>query len=67
VPEGRIVTDMLDTLERDMFAAIKRMPDNWDEAELGWYLVRRAEMSPIPHADRLRRRSHENALRTWRL
>jgi hypothetical protein len=25
-----------------MLAAVEQMPDDWDETELGWYLVRRA-------------------------
>jgi hypothetical protein len=40
------------------------MPDDWDETELGWY--HRAEMLHRT-ADRLRRKAHENALRTRRL
>jgi hypothetical protein len=25
-------------------AVVEQMPDDWDETELGWYLVRRAAM-----------------------
>jgi hypothetical protein len=42
------------------------MPDDWDETELGWYLVHRAEMFFTPKSDRLRRKAYENALRTRR-
>ena len=42
------------------------MPDDWDETELGWYLVYPAEMFRRS-ADRLRRKAYENALRTRRL
>ena len=41
----RIVREMLDKLERDIFLAVEKMPEDWDETELAWYLVRRAEMS----------------------
>jgi hypothetical protein len=62
----RIVREMLDKLKRDMFLAIDRMLDDWDE--VGWYLVRRAELFCIHRAsDRLRRKAYENALRTRRL
>jgi hypothetical protein len=57
---------MLGRLQRDMDMAVKQMPDNWDETELGWYLVHRAEMFHRT-ADRLRRKAYENALRTHRL
>ena len=57
---------MLAKLQADMMAAVEQMPDDWDETELGWYLVHRAEMFHRT-ADRLRRKAYENALRTRRL
>ena len=36
---------MLAKLQRDMDMAVEQMPKDWDETELAWYLVRRAEMS----------------------
>jgi hypothetical protein len=56
---------MLAKLQQDMLAAIEKMPAEWDETELGWYLVR-AELF-IRTADRLRRKVYESALRTRRL
>jgi hypothetical protein len=46
--------------------AVEQMPDDWDETELGWYLIRRAELFHRT-ADRQRRKAYENALRTRRL
>jgi hypothetical protein len=47
---------MLAELQSDMMAAVEQMPDDWDETELGWYLVHRAEMFNTHRAgDRLRR------------
>jgi hypothetical protein len=43
--------------------AVEQMPDDWDETELGWDLVHRAEMFHRT-ADRLRRIAYNNALRT---
>ena len=43
------------------------LPDDWDETDLGWYLVRRAELFSIPKSDRLRRKAYENVLRTRQL
>ena len=57
---------MLAKLKADMMTAVEQMPDDWDETELGWYLVHRAEMFHRA-ADRLRRKAYENALRTRRL
>jgi hypothetical protein len=34
----------------------ERMPDDWDETELGWYLVRRVELFSTPKSGRLRRK-----------
>jgi hypothetical protein len=62
----RVITDMLDKLKADMLAAVEQMPEEWDETELAWYLVHRAEMFHRT-ADRLRRKAYENALRTRRL
>jgi hypothetical protein len=39
----RVITDMLDKLKADMLAAVEKMPEDWDETELAWYLVHRAE------------------------
>jgi hypothetical protein len=38
----RIITEMLDKLKADMLAAVEKMPEDWNETELGWYLVRAA-------------------------
>jgi hypothetical protein len=62
----RIITNMLAKLQADMLAAIEKMPKDWDETELGWYLVYRAEQFHRT-ADRLRRKVFESALRTRRL
>jgi hypothetical protein len=62
----KVIADMLAELQRDTMAAVEQMPDDWDETELGWYLVHRAEMFHRT-ADRLRRKAYENALRTRRL
>jgi hypothetical protein len=59
--QHRIVVRMLDRLQRDMLTAVERLPAEWNEIELGWYLVR-AEMFHRT-ADRLRRKAFENALR----
>jgi hypothetical protein len=51
-----------------MLAAIEKTPDDWDETELGWCLVRRAELFYIRRpSDRLRRIAYNNALRMQRL
>jgi hypothetical protein len=61
----RVITDMLDKLKADMLAAIEQMPDDLDETELQWYLVRRSELFYIHRpSDRLRRIAYNNALRT---
>jgi hypothetical protein len=57
----RAATALLDKLRSDVLAAIARMPDDWDEVELSWYLAHRAES---PSLDRLRRRSYEHAIRS---
>jgi hypothetical protein len=41
----KVIADMLARLPRDMDIAVEQMPEDWDETELGWYLVHRAEMS----------------------
>jgi hypothetical protein len=47
----RVITDML--------------PAEWDEVELGWYLMHRAEMFSGHHfVHRIRRKALENAVRT---
>jgi hypothetical protein len=58
---------MLAKLQQDMLAAIEKTPDDWDETELGWYLIRRAELFFSPKSDCLRRKAYENELRTRRL
>jgi hypothetical protein len=47
-------------------AAVEQIPDDWDETELGWYLVHRAELFTRT-TDRLRRKAYEHALRSRRL
>ena len=47
-----------------MLAAVEKMPEDWDETELAWFLVRRAELFYIHRpSDRLRRIAYNNALR----
>jgi hypothetical protein len=59
---------MLAELQRDMMAAVEQMPDDWDETELGWYLVYRAEMFSTHHfAKRIRRKAFDHAVRNRRL
>jgi hypothetical protein len=61
----RVIADMLDKLKADMLAAVEKMPEDWDETELQWYLVRRAEAFYVHRAsDHLRRIAYNNALRT---
>jgi hypothetical protein len=56
---------MLDNLQRDMVAAIEQMPPEWDEVELGWYLVHCAEMFSEHHfVHRIRRKAFENGAGT---
>jgi hypothetical protein len=62
----RVITDMLDKLKGDMLAAVEKMPEDWDETELAWYLVHRAELF-TRSADRLRHKAYEHALRSRRL
>ena len=59
----KVIAEWLAELQRDMMAAVEQMPDDWDETELGWYLVHRGEMFHRT-ADRLRRIAYNNALRT---
>jgi hypothetical protein len=60
-----VIVDMLDKLKADMLAAVEQMPEEWDETELAWYLVHRAELFYIHRpSDRLRRIAYNNALRT---
>jgi hypothetical protein len=59
---------MLDSLQRDMLTAVERMPAEWDEVEIGWYLVLRAEMCSEHHfVHRIRRKAFENALMQYGL
>ena len=61
----KVIADMLAELDADMMAAVEQMPEEWDETELQWFLVRRAELFYIHRAsDRLRRIAYNNALRT---
>jgi hypothetical protein len=62
----KVIAEWLAELQHDMMAAVEQMPDDWDETELGWYLVHRAELFHRT-ADRLRSKAYENALRTRRL
>jgi hypothetical protein len=62
----KVIADMLAKLLTDMLAAVEQMPEDWDETELGWYLVHRAEQFART-TDRLRRKVYENALRSRRL
>jgi hypothetical protein len=61
--ERKVIADTLTELQRDMMATV----EDWDETELGWYLVHRGEMFSTPKSDRLRRKAYDNALRTSRL
>jgi hypothetical protein len=63
----RAVTAMAGKLGADMLAAIDKMPDDWEEEEIGWYLVRRAKLMAAPYGDRLRRMAYERAIRSRRL
>jgi hypothetical protein len=55
-------------LQADLDLAVEQMPEEWDETELQWFLVRRAELFYVHRAsDRLRRIAYNNALRTRRL
>jgi hypothetical protein len=56
---------MLAKLQQDMLATVKQMPEDWDETELAWYLVHRAQLFTRT-SDRLRRIAYNNALRTTR-
>jgi hypothetical protein len=61
----RVIADMLDKLKADMLSAVEKMPEDWDETELQWFLVRRAELFYVHRtSDRLRRIAYNNALRT---
>ena len=61
----KVIAKWLAELQHDMMAAVKQMPEDWDETELQWYLVRRAELFYIHRpSDRLRRIACNNALRT---
>jgi hypothetical protein len=61
----KVIADMLAKLQQDLDMAVEKMPEDWDETELQWYLVRRAELFYIHRpSDRLRRIAYNNALRT---
>ena len=59
----KVIADMLAKLQQDLDMAVEKMPEDWDETELQWYLVRRAELLTRT-TDRLRRIAYHNALRT---
>jgi hypothetical protein len=64
----KVIGDMLDKLKADMLAAVEQMPEDWNETEPAWYLVRRAELFYIyGPSDRLRRKAYEHAVRSRRL
>ena len=46
--------------------AARNYPMGWDETEIGWYLIRRAELFHRT-AHRLRRKAYEHAVRSRRL
>jgi hypothetical protein len=62
----RAITEMLDKLRADLDMAVENMPDDWDETELGWYLVHREELFTRT-TDRQRRKAYEHALPSRRL
>jgi hypothetical protein len=49
-----------------MLMAVEKMPVEWDEVELGWCLVHRAEVFHRT-ADRLRRKAYESPQRARQL
>jgi hypothetical protein len=64
----QVIADMLAKLQRDMDMAVEQMPDDWDETELAWYLVHRAEMFSAHHfANHIRRKAFDHAVRNRRL
>src|SRR5262249_21941950 len=64
----KVIAEMLAKLQADLDMAVEQMPDDWDETELQWFLVRRAELFYIHRAsDRLRHIAYNNALRIWGL
>jgi hypothetical protein len=61
-----LLGEWLAKLQRDMDLAVEQMPEDWDETELAWYLVHRAEMFTRT-SDRLRRKAYERAVKSRRL
>jgi hypothetical protein len=48
-----------------MMAAVEQMPEDWDETELQWILVRRARLFSEHHfVNPIRRKAFENAAGT---
>jgi hypothetical protein len=35
----RVVTELLDKLRGEVLAAVDKMPEDWDAAEVSWYLT----------------------------
>ena len=64
----KVIAECLVKLQADIDMVIGQMPEDWDETELQWYLVHRAELFYIHRpSDRLRRIAYNNALWTWGL
>jgi hypothetical protein len=62
----KVIAECLTKLRADMDMGIGQMPDDWDETELGWYLVHRARLLTRTSSC-LRRRAYEHPLRSRRL
>ena len=60
----RVAVQLLDELRGEVLAAVERMPDDWDQVELSWYVAHRAELLAAAPGDRLRRLSYEHAIRS---
>jgi hypothetical protein len=61
----RIVEGLIARLKDDMLLAVDRMPDDWDEVEIGWLLLHRAALlgAPSDGENRLRRKAFDHAVR----
>jgi hypothetical protein len=62
----KVIAEMLAKLQQDMNMAVEKMPEDWDETELQWYLVHRAELF-TRSTDRLPRKAYEHAVRSRRM
>jgi hypothetical protein len=62
----KVLAAWLAKLQAGMEMAVEQMPGDWDEIELAWYLVHRAELFTRT-AERLRRKAYEYAVRRRRL